>query len=85
MFLRYDELIFEIDKGDQEYIVVSTAKFTPDTWYHVAATYDNLASITKIYINGLLSGQVGGTIAPAEIGFALVGGITEWPGWYLTA
>lgn len=81
IFLEDRILKFELDYKTDEFILESTGSINRGEWTHVAATYDHPNRTARIYLNGKLCGEKGGTPAVAEIGNALIGGINEWGGW----
>lgn len=56
--------LFFSTSSNSDVSVTSTTVVSPDTWYHVIATYDELTGIARIYINGSLEGSL--TLANPE-------------------
>ena len=54
--LHDNQFVFELNAGGTKQGVTGAEILTPDTWYHVAGTYDG--SEMKIYVNGELSGTL---------------------------
>jgi len=42
--------------GTSADVITGTTIINPGTWYHVAATFDPVADVLKVYVNGILEG-----------------------------
>ena len=54
--LHDNQFVFELNAGGTKEGVTGTEILTPNTWYHVAGTYDG--SEMRIYVNGELNGTL---------------------------
>lgn len=81
LFLENDKLGFSVDLGG-EFNLRSSTSIAPEKWYHAAVVWDNVNEVRKIYVDGVLTGQVNYTPGPLQIGEAEIGGLLAWGGWY---
>ncbi len=61
----------------------SSSTLNANTWYHIVVTYDAVAGVGTMYINGLLAGVATGTVITPITGtlyIGLVGGYNSWTG-----
>lgn len=66
-----NKMQFILTVGTTQYKVTSTATFTPNTWYHVAGTFDGTAM--RMYINGVLENTTAATGTAAATGTFFLG------------
>lgn len=59
------KIIFSVYDGAWDDLTQDTA-FAQDVWYHLAATYDGDADVSKIFIDGVLDGEKASVGAPSH-------------------
>jgi hypothetical protein len=71
------------DARANQYILVSSNPLTPGQWSHIAATYDDVDAMMKLYIDGVLQGTLAGVTNNINSPFNLpvVIGKEEWS-WF---